>query len=171
MAAITSMVIAGASAVYSGVQGRKASKAQKRANNAQRKINQMKNRQAERAFLRNFRQAQAGALASSVFQGIGLESSGVQGQVQGLKAQAGSALRDFNVMEGLGGEMTSQMNKASKYGYQSQLGSSISSVAMSFASFSAKSSAVSTTSDPRLNVAQPFSNTTTPSIFNTVPRP
>lgn len=133
-------VVAGASAVYSGVQGKKASKAQKRANNAQRKINQLKNRQQKRAFLRQFRQAQSDVLASSVFQGIGIESSTIQGLRGSLGTQAVTGVREFNQMDALGGEMTSQMNKASRYGYQSQLGSSISSVAMSFASFGSQSS-------------------------------
>ncbi len=151
MAAITTAVVAGASAVASYRSGRKASKAQSKANDNQREINRLKNQQAQRAFMRQFRQAQADVITGGVFQGIGLEGSTVQGQLVSNTAQMNTARREFAEMNRLGDAMTSNLNRASRYGFQANTFGQIGSLAMSFASFgpNTSSSGVTTTSAPR----------------------
>ena len=130
--------IAGLTGIGSAISGRKAKKAQKRANDAQRKINRLKNFQAKRAFLRQVRQAQAANLTQGVAAGVGLESSRVQGTQSSQEAQMRSSVTEFGVMDKLGGEQTSALNKAAQRQYNAGLYSTASNFAMSFASFSAK---------------------------------
>ena len=136
-AAITALVVAGASTAASVISTRKASKAQRRSNEAQRRINRLKNFQAKRQFLRNFRQAQAQTLVSAIASGVGIESSRTQGTLSGQGSQARSATSEFNFMDELGGEMTSAMNAQSKYQMQSGIYGQIGSFALSFASMAA----------------------------------
>lgn len=156
MAAITSAVIAGASAVSSYTAGKKSAKAQKKANRAQRDINRMRNRQAQRAFLREFRQAQAASIAGAVFQGIGLEGSTVQGQLSSQNAQRITAMNEFAEMNRLGDTMTKQMNRATNYGFKATTFGQIGSLAMSFASFAPKETPVTTTTSPTPRTAVDF---------------
>ena len=114
------------------IQGRNAAKAQKQANIAQRNINRRQNAQNKRAFLRNVRQAQAQALVGTVAAGVGLESSRAQGERQSNVTQTEVGVYDFNRMRDLGGVMTSALNAASRYQYQSSLFTTASQLAMSF---------------------------------------
>lgn len=133
--AIFAAVTTVASALGGASAASKSSKAQKRANEAQRKINTMKNKQAKRQFLRQFRQAQAGALMSGIAGGVGLESSRVQGARASNLAQGGTAMREFAEMNALGGEMTSAMNAQSKYNAQAAAYGAVGQFASQFIDF------------------------------------
>jgi hypothetical protein len=104
MAAITSAVIAGASLAKSIHDGRKAKKAGRKANEAQRAQNRLKNKQAKRAYLRQFRQRQAAAIAGAVAANVGLESSAFQGQLSSVRTQAATGVREFAEADRLGME-------------------------------------------------------------------
>jgi hypothetical protein len=132
MAAFTALAIGIVAAGASIHQGKKATKAQKRANEAQRKINKLKNFQAKRSFLRNFRQTQAAALSTAIAQGVGLESSGVQGTRASEQAQKNTALIEFKRFDELGGEYAAQTNKAADASFNAGAFASLSSLAMSF---------------------------------------
>ena len=119
-------------------QARKGSKAQKAANEAQRKINKLKNKQAKREFLRNFRQTQAIALSSAIGQGVGLESSGVQGTLASEKTQAKLALNEFNEFDKLGAEAAAAQNRAASASFKSGVYGQVSSFASQFVKFPAK---------------------------------
>lgn len=97
-----SLFIAAASTLGTILSGKKAKKASKAANAAQRKINRLKNEQSKRAFLRQFRQAQAAALVSGVASGVTIESSGVQGTLAGQFSQKETALSEFKQADDLG---------------------------------------------------------------------
>lgn len=136
--AVVSAAIAGVAAVgayKSHKAGKKASKAQQAANEAQRKINKLKNFQAKRQFLRNFRQAQANVLTSAIAAGVGIESSAFQGTAQSQLSQRGTALADFAKMDELGGEQTAAMNAQSRATAKAQTWGAVSSFASSFISF------------------------------------
>lgn len=140
MAVVTSIVaagvaVAGAAAQYD--QGKKAAKKQKKANKAQRKINQLKNKQAKRAFLRNFRMAQASTLTESVLAGAGLGSSRFQGTLASQTSQAFQAVDEFNEMDRLGGLVTRYQNAAAERQVKAAGYGAISSIASSFISFGA----------------------------------
>ena len=135
MVALAALGLAVASTGLSISQGRKSSKAQKRANEAQRKINRLKNRQAKRAFLRNFRQSQAVALVQGIASGVGLESSIVQGTLASQGSQARTGLREFQTFNRLGAEFTSAQNAASSAAFKSQVFGQVASFASSFISF------------------------------------
>ena len=159
---ITALVVTGVSAAASAHQGRKAKKAQKRANDAQRKINRLKNFQAKRAFLRQVRQAQAANLQEGIAAGVGLESSRVQGTQSSQEAQTRSSVTEFGVMDKLGTAQTSALNKAAQYQYNAGLFSTVSNFALQFAKFSAKPS-----TDPRRLPGDDSGLVTEkPSIFN-----
>lgn len=102
--------IAAVAVVGSAVAGRKAKKASQRANAAQRKINKLKNAQAKRAFLRNFRQQQAAALVGAVAGGVDIASSGVQGTLASQATQASVGRTEFKQFDVLGGIQTDAFN-------------------------------------------------------------
>lgn len=113
------------------LSGRKAKKASKRANAAQRAINKLKNKQAKRAFLRKFRQFQAAALVGGVASGVSVESSGVQGTLAGQATQAATGIAEFNQFDKLGGEQTAALNAQASANFQSSVFGSIASFATS----------------------------------------
>ena len=129
-AALAVSALGAASSAYSG---RKARKAQKRANNAQRKVNRLRNFQAKRSFLRQVRQVQADNLSASIAAGIGLESSRTQGTRSSTEAQMRGSVTEFNVMDKLGDYQTAQLNRASRYQFQSGVYGQISNFALNFA--------------------------------------
>jgi hypothetical protein len=137
MVALTTIAV-GVAAVGVGasiVAGKKATKQQKKANAAQRKINQLKNKQAKRAFIRNFRQQQAIALTQGIASGVGLESSLVQGTMASQAAQAKTALREFKAFDSLGGEFTAATNRASSAAFKSAAFGQVAAFAGNFISF------------------------------------
>jgi predicted DsbA family dithiol-disulfide isomerase len=124
--------VAAVGAVAGAKQAKKATKAGKRANEAQRKANQLKNKQAKRQFLRNFRQAQASTIISSVMAGVGLESSAFQGTLASEKSQARLAVREFAEADKLGAEFTQAQNQQASAAGRAQTFGAISSFASSF---------------------------------------
>lgn len=134
-AAVAATAVSAASAYKSHKAGKKAAKAQKKANEAQRKINKLKNFQAKRQFLRNFRQAQANVLSSAIASGVGIESSAFVGTQESQKQQANIAVKEFARMDELGGEQTMAMNQQARATSQAQTWGAVSSFASSFISF------------------------------------
>lgn len=132
--AITAVVVAAGSAYMSHKAGKKSSKAQQKANEAQRKINKLKNKQAKRAYLRNFRQAQADTYTSAIAAGVGIDSSAFQGARVSHESQRALALKEFGKMDELGGEMTAAMNSAARNTARAQTWGAVSSFAQSFIS-------------------------------------
>ncbi len=135
MAAVTGTIAAGVAGLSTAASFKMASDARshgRKANKAQRAINRLTNRQAKRQFLRNFRQAQAATLVSSVAAGVGLESSRVQGTLSSERSQADTAVREFAEMDRLGGVVTSQRNKQVNDSFGSNIFSSVSNIAQSF---------------------------------------
>mgnify|MGYP001827430837 CR=1 FL=1 len=158
---IVSAIVSVGSAIAGASKARQASKANRRANQTQRQINEMKNFQAKRQFLRNFRQAQAAALAGGVARGASLESSGVQSARASQGSQAITATGEFNRMDELGALMTHQLNSASKYSAQSSAFGALSQFAGQFAQFSSPGQ------DPRRIPGDDSGAVTSkPSIFN-----
>lgn len=115
------------------IQGKKASKNQARANEEQRKINRLKNEQAKRAFLRNFRQTQATNMVATIGRGVGLDSSGYQGTAASEVSQRNLAIKEFNELNQLGAAAAAFSTKAAQQSYQSQAYGTIGSIASSFA--------------------------------------
>jgi len=140
---IVAAVIAGGSAVAGAAAGKKSSRAKRRANDAQRRINKLRNKQAKREFLQNFRQAQADAYSTAIAAGIGLESSALQGRLASQRAQADTSVAEFNRMDVLGAEITRNENKAARYDSQAQTWGAVASVASSFIAFGAGGAAPS----------------------------
>lgn len=134
-AGIVAAVVAGVGAVASYKSSKKARKANERANEAQREINRLRNQQARRAFMRQFRQAQADVVSAGIMQGVGIESSMVQGQLSSQIAQGITATKEFAQMDDLGAEQTAALNQASKYQGRAALAGTVSSLASSFISF------------------------------------
>lgn len=136
MAAVTAAVAISAGSAYASHRaGKKAAKAQKKANEAQRKINKLKNFQAKRQFLRNFRQAQANVLSSAIASGVGIDSSAFQGTQQSQMQQANVAVKEFKQMDEYGGEMTQAMNRQASATARAQTWGAVSSFASSFIAF------------------------------------
>lgn len=133
---VTAAVVVTAAGTYmSHKNAKKGSKAQARANEAQRKINKLKNAQSKRSFLRAFRQQQADVISAAVAAGVGIDSSAVSGTRQSMEMQRRLAVKEFGKMDELGGEQTAAMNQASKYSYRAQTWGQVASFASSFISF------------------------------------
>ena len=135
LAALALSVAAGSTAL-SIKSGKKAAKAQGRANEAQRKANRLRNKQAKRTFLRKFRQAQALALTSGIARGVGIESSGVQGVLSSEISQKNTALAEFKEADALGTAFTDAQTSASNNQFKAQAFSQVANFASSFLSFS-----------------------------------
>ena len=129
------LAVSAAGTVASLRAGKKATRAQKKANESQRKINRLKNLQARRAFLRQYRQAQANVLSGAIAAGVGLESSAFQGTLQSERSQARTALGEFKQMDQLGGEMTKFMNQQSSAAGRAQTFGAVSNFASQFIAF------------------------------------
>lgn len=121
-----------ATAAYSIHEGKKAKKAAKSSNAAQRRINQLRNKQSKRKFLRQFRQVQAEAIQGAISAGVGIESSLAQGTLASQGSQARIANLEFEKMDELGGEMTAAMDRQASAQFRSQVGSTVSSFASQF---------------------------------------
>lgn len=138
MAVITSAIAVGVAAVgtFASIrQAKKATAAGQDANEALRKANRLKNKQAKRAFLRNFRQAQANVLVSSVMAGVGLESSAFQGTLASEKSQRDLALKEFERADELGTEFLTAQNRQTSAQTRSSAFGSIAGFASSFIAF------------------------------------
>jgi len=113
------------------VAGRKAKKASKAANAAQRAMNRLKNKQNKRAFLKQFRQAQAQALVGGVAAGVDVGSSTVQGVLAGQRTQRGTAVKEFAESERLGDVQQAAIAKQASANFASSVFGSVASFAMS----------------------------------------
>ena len=113
-------------------QEKKAGKAEKRANQAQREINRIRNRQNQRQFLREFRQAQAAALVDATAAGVDVESSRVQGTIASQRSQAQTAGFEFREMDRLGGEVTRFRNEVTTRRARASAFSTIADIGSSF---------------------------------------
>lgn len=136
MAAVTAAVAV--AAVGAALQHKSASDAAskaKKGNKAVRAQNRLKNKQAKRAFLKNFRQAQATTLMESVASGAGLGSSRFQGTLASQKSQAFQAVDEFNEMDRLGGQVTKFQNQAQNDQLKAAGFGAVSSIALSFVGF------------------------------------
>lgn len=133
--ATAAIVVAAGSAYASHRAAKKGSRAQKRANEAQRKINKLKNAQSKRSFLRAFRQQQANVISAGVAAGVGIDSSAIQGTLNAQQGQRALAVKEFEQMDEFGGEMTAQMNAASRYSARAATWGAVSNFATSFISF------------------------------------
>lgn len=161
---IVSAIVSVASAAKGISDGRKAAKAQRGSNEAQRRINKLRNKQAKRQFLQNFRQAQAAAVVGAVGRGVGIGSSGTQGTLASQQTQARVSTNEFNVMDELGGQMTAYQNAYSKYSASAATWGAVSNFASQFISFGAKPSGGA---DPRRIPGDDSGAVTSmPSIFN-----
>ncbi len=129
--AVLSTIAAVASIGGKLIAGRKAKKAGKRANAAQRAMNKLKNKQNKRAFLRQFRQAQAAALVGGVAAGVDIESSGIQGTLASQKTQARVGVAEFAESERLGDVQAAAINKQASANFAASVFGSVASFAMS----------------------------------------
>jgi len=129
---VTAVVVTGATAYAGYEQGKKSSKAQAAANEAQRKINRLKNKQAKRQYLRQFRQAQADVYTAAVAANVGLESSAFQAIRSSHMAQRDTALREFKAFDALGGEQSAAMTRASNAAFRAQTYGTIAGFASGF---------------------------------------
>ncbi len=130
MPAISS-IIAAAAVTGSVIVGKKAKKASKASNAAQRAINKLKNDQAKRAFLRNFRQAQAAALVGGISSGVTTESSGVQGTLASQATQATTGVTGFAQFDKLGAAQTAALNKQASANFAGSVFGSVTAFATS----------------------------------------
>ena len=136
MAVVASIAVGVGAAGLQYSAGRKAAKNQRRANEATRQINRLRNRQAKRQFLKQFRQAQAATLVEGVAAGIGLGSSRVRGTTDSQSSQAFKAVEEFNEMDRLGGEAVRFNNAALARNVQASGFGALSRVAQNFIGFS-----------------------------------
>ena len=114
-------------------QAKKATKAQKKSNRLQRDINRLRNKQAKRDFLRNFRQTQAAQLVGATGAGVDLESSAFQGTLASERTQIQVALGEAAQFDRLGSEITRQSNIAANEQYKSGVASTLSGIALNIA--------------------------------------
>jgi len=132
-------LFAAAFAVVSKVAGAvstdKSKEQSKRARAAQLKANKLRRMQAKRQFLRDFRQAQASIVSSSVVGGVDVESSRIQQQLGSQRTQAGVAGAEFKEEEALGMEIAAAQNKAARYSAQAANYGAVSQFSAQFASF------------------------------------
>jgi hypothetical protein len=135
---VITTIVAGVSAAAGAIKARKAGKAGKRANAAQLKATRLKNAQAKRAFMRQFRQAQATNLTAGIAAGVGLESSTVQGQAGSLGTQSAIAQKEFKKFDELGVEVSRQRQKQADANAAAAAFGAVSSFASKFVSFGGK---------------------------------
>lgn len=111
--------------------GNKTRTAQNRARRDQQQANRVKNFQAQRQFMRNFKAAQAEALARGVAGGADVSSSFTQATKASQATQAETASRDVGELSRLGESASAQLNRAANASFASGLLSTASSFAMS----------------------------------------
>lgn len=99
-------------AAASAVAGDKARSAQNKARRAQQEANRVRNFQAKRQFLRDFRQQQAVALTNPLASGADISSSAAQATLASQTSQKNAAVRDFQRLDQLGQIASSNLNKA-----------------------------------------------------------
>ena len=141
--AVASLAVSAGSAVASHQAGKKAAGAQMAANEAQRKITRLRNQQAKRQYLRQFRQAQAATITNAIAAGVGIDSSAFRGTLVSQERQRATAVQEFNLMDRFGGEMTAAMQAQSRYNARANTFAAIGSFAQTFISFPTGGSGIS----------------------------
>jgi len=130
---VAAAVSVGSSLVGAG-KAKKARKARQKADLYQKKQNKLRQFQATRQFMRQFRQAQAAQYSNALAMGIDLESSVIQGNLASQSSQARTALGELAEMNIYADTQAKYLGQASKYDYQSQLAGVIGNFAGSFMS-------------------------------------
>ncbi len=128
---VVSTIVAVAAIGGKLIAGRKAKKASKAANATQRAMNKLKNQQNKRAFLRQFRQAQAQALVGGIAAGVDVASSTVAGAMAGQESQRRTAVAEFAEGERLGDVQTAAINRQASANFAASVFGSVASFAMS----------------------------------------
>lgn len=107
--------------LFSAVKGAKAGRERKRGRHLDREITAIKNRQAKRAFKKNFLIAQGQALAGGAASGADLESSAVQASLASNQTQfeVGSREATDQVIKGQNRDL--HLDRASKAAFTSSL--------------------------------------------------
>lgn len=113
-------VIGGALAIGSLVSGNKARKAQNSARAAQQQANRVRNFQAKRQFLRDFRQQQAAAIANPLAAGA-VDSSFSRATQSSQGTQANIASLDFSRLNELGELASANLNSAARAQFASSV--------------------------------------------------
>jgi hypothetical protein len=131
------LAVTALSTVASLRSGRKATKAGKRANEAQKKINRAKNRQAKRAFLKNFRANQAATIQGAATAGVDIESSAFQGNLASARTQKNLALQEFVEFDKLGAEVSDAQQGQATHNARSAAFGQVASFASNFVDFGA----------------------------------
>lgn len=111
-------------------KGRDATKSSAAANDAQLKINRLRNAQQKRLWMNDVRQA----LATTVIEGTaalggGWESSRIQGTLQSERTQRDLGLKEYAQLDKLGGEYVAASNRASRQSFQSGVYGSVANTA------------------------------------------
>lgn len=119
---VVAAVVSTVSTGISYAKGKSAAKSQKKAANAQMKINRLRNQQQKRKFLAEFRALQGETIIGGIAAlGGGYESSRIEGQTASQMTQKDLAVKEFKQMDTLGAEYVGQMNRASSQAFQSQV--------------------------------------------------
>ena len=121
-----------ASSLVGARKAKKARRARAKADLYQKKQNRLKQFQATRQFMRQFRQAQAAQYASSLAMGVDIESSAIQGTLASQGTQAHTAIAELNQTTDWANTQAKYLGQASKYDYQSQLAGVVGNFASSF---------------------------------------
>lgn len=116
-------------AIGSAVFGGKKRKAEKKARTAQANIQKIRNAQEKRKFLQAFRQSQAASLAEGIATGASIDSSATQGKLASTKTQAAFGVFEQGLQERFAAQSSSQLNKADRAGFASDLLSTAGSLA------------------------------------------
>ena len=144
----TALAVTAISTASSIKEGKKAKKKGRAANETQKKVNRLRNYQKKRQFLRNFRAQQANIYSETIARGVGLDSSGAQGQLASQATQSTTAVREARRLDELGAEVADLQQGQADANFRSQRASAIGSFALQFASLSKPASTVDPTVDP-----------------------
>ena len=115
-----SLIVQGGMAAASLFSGSKKRKAQNKARRQQQQINRIKNFQAWRGFMDNFLQAQAVSQAQALMSGA-QDSSYAMATSSSQATQARRATTEMRQMAALGESASANLNRAARYGMQSDL--------------------------------------------------
>ena len=137
---IASLAISAISTIASKRSADKAEDKARAANKTQKELNRFRNQQRKRAFLKNFRIAQADAYTTTLASGADAESSRAQGARSSSATQADVAIREAEQIEKLGGEVSDLRQGAATQSTRSAQFGQLASFASQFISFTPKGS-------------------------------
>lgn len=116
-------------------ESKKARRAGRSAADAQKQINRLRNKQAKRQFLRNFRQAQAANITSSVASGVAIESSRFAGTRSSEISQRNVAVAEFAEADRLGETVINSQQAQSDATFRANRFATVANFATQFISF------------------------------------